>query len=216
MIRIVIIEDLPMVLEGLRLIINSDKDFEIVKEYANGKQFTNDLDNIEADIVLTDIDMPVMNGITATKIALTKKPELKIIALSMYDDKKFYYEMVSAGAKGFILKQEPTDELKKAIREVYNGESYFSNDILRSVIIEMSGIEKEITEEKKNLLELSEREVDILQLICKGLNNKELAEKLFVSSRTIELAKTMLMKKTGTSNNAGLIIWAIKNKIVTI
>ncbi|MFC2106806.1 response regulator [Bacteroidota bacterium] len=216
MIKIVIIEDLPIVHEGLKLLINKVKDFEIVGEYFNGKDFTSDIKSINADIILTDIDMPIMDGIAATKLALSLKPDLKIIALSLHDDRKYYYEMVTAGAKGFVLKQSPSKDLENAIREVHNGGNYFSEDLLRTVIIEMQGIEKEIINEKMELLKLSEREIQVLNLICQGLTNKELAEKLFVSLRTVESIKSKLMDKTNTRNNAGLIIWAIKNKIVAV
>lgn len=216
MIKIVIVEDLPLILEGIKLLINQVEDFEIVGEYSNGQELIDDLKNIEADIILTDIDMPVMDGISATKIALSLRPNLKIIALSMYNERKFYYEMITAGAKGFVLKQSPSRDLETAIREVYNGGNYFSSELLRTVIIEMQGIEREIVREKKELLKLSERENEILSLLCQGLTNQELADKLFVSLRTIESAKSKLMEKTNTKNNAGLIIWAIKNKIVEV
>ena len=216
MIRIVIIEDLPIVLEGIKLLINNIKDFQIVAEFSNGKEFTDNMQSIATDVVLTDIDMPVMDGITATKIALSLNPELKIIALSMYNDRKYYYEMVTAGAKGFVLKQSPSNKLETAIREVHNGGNYFSEELLRSVIIEMQSIESILVEEKKKLMKLTDRESQILTLICQGLTNKELAAELFVSVRTIESTKSRLMEKTNTRNNAGLIIWAIKNKIVTV
>jgi len=216
MIKIVIVEDLPMILEGLKLLINKVKDFKIVGEYSNGKEFTDNISSIQADIVLTDIDMPVMDGITATKLAQSLRPELRIIALSMHNDRKYYYEMVTAGAKGFVLKQSPSKELEKAIREVHGGGNYFSEELLRTVIIEMQGIEQEIVQEKKELLKLTERESKILNLLCQGLSNQELADELFVSLRTIETTKTRLMQKTNTKNNASLIIWAIKNKIVII
>jgi DNA-binding NarL/FixJ family response regulator len=216
MIRIVIIEDLPIVLEGIKLLINKVKDFEIVAEFSNGKEFTDNLHSITTDVVLTDIDMPVMDGITATKKALSLNPDLKIIALSMYNDRKYYYEMVTAGAKGFVLKQSPSEKLETAIREVHKGSNYFSEELLRSVIIDMQSIENQIIAEKKKLLRLTDRESDMLNLICQGLTNKELANELFVSVRTIESTKSRLMEKTNTRNNAGLIIWAIKNKIVTV
>ena len=216
MIRIAIIEDLPIVLEGIKLLINNIEDFQIVAEFSNGKEFTDNLHSIHADIILTDIDMPVMDGITATKIALSLNPELKIIALSMYNDRKYYYEMVTAGAKGFVLKQSPSNKLETAIREVYGGGNYFSEELLRSVIIEMQSIESLLVDEKKKLMKLTDRESDILKLICQGLTNKELANEIFVSVRTIESTKSRLMEKTNTRNNAGLIIWAIKNKLVTV
>lgn len=216
MIRVVIIEDLPIILEGIKLLINNVDDFEIVGEFPNGKAFVDTILSIEADIILTDINMPVMDGITATKLAMSLRPELKIIALSMYNDRKFYYEMITAGAKGFVLKQAPARDLEFAIREVFNGGNYFSPDLLRTVIIEMQGIEKELIKEKKELLKLSERETEILEFLCQGFTNQELADKLFVSLRTIETIKSRLMRKTNSKNNAGLIIWAIKNKIVMI
>ncbi len=216
MIRIAIIEDLPIVLEGIKLLINNIEDFQIIAEFSNGKEFTDNLHSIHADIILTDIDMPVMDGITATKIALSLNPELKIIALSMYNDRKYYYEMVTAGAKGFVLKQSPSNKLETAIREVYGGGNYFSEELLRSVIIEMQSIESLLVDEKKKLMKLTDRESDILKLICQGLTNKELANEIFVSVRTIESTKSRLMEKTNTRNNAGLIIWAIKNKLVTV
>ena len=216
MIKIVIVEDLQMILEGLKLLINKVKDFKIVGEYSNGKEFTDDIMSTEADIVLTDIDMPVMDGVTATKLAISLKPDLKVIALSMYNDSKYYYEMVTAGAKGFVLKQASSKDLEVAIREVYSGGNYFSQDLLQKVIIEMQSLEQEIVKDKIELLKLTERETEILKLLCRGLTNKELAEKLFVSIRTIETTKSRLMQKTNSKNNAGLIIWAIRNKIVTI
>lgn len=216
MIKIVLIEDLPLILEGLKLLINRVKDFNIIAEYSNGKEFIDNLNSIEPDIILTDIDMPVMDGIQATTLALSLKPNLKIIALSMHTDRKFYYKMVTAGARGFVLKQSPSKELETAIREVHTGGNYFSPELLRTVIVEMQGIEEEIIKEKKELLKLTDRETEIMHYLCLGLSNKEIADKLFVSLRTIETTKFRLMQKTQTHNNAALIIWAIKNKIVSI
>ena len=216
MIRIVIIEDLPLILEGIKVLINQIVDFKVVAHYANGKEYIENMHQAETDIVLTDINMPQMDGITTTKIAFGKDPELKIIALSMHNDAKYYYEMITAGAKGFVLKQASVEELETAIRDVYNGGSFFSSELLQGVIMEMQGIEKVLVDEKKHLLKISDRECDLLQLICKGYTNKQLAEALLVSVKTIESNKAQLMKKTSTINNAGLIIWAIKNKVVII
>ncbi len=216
MLKIVIVEDLPMMLEGLKLLIERVKDFRIVAEYTNGKEFMDNLHSNTADIVLMDIDMPVMDGIEATRMAVSLVPDIKVIALTMYNDRKFYYKMVTAGARGFVLKQSPSNELETAIREVYQGGNFFSPELLRTVIVEMQGIEKEILQEKKDRLKLTERETQILQLLCQGLSNNEIAEKQYVSLRTVETTKSRLMQKTITRNTAGLIIWAIKNKIVSI
>lgn len=216
MIKITIIEDLPIILEGIKVLINKIDDFEVVSEFSNGKEFIDNLSNIDTDIILTDIDMPVMDGITATKIALSSFPDFKIIALSMHNDSKYYYEMITAGAKGFVLKQASVEDLETAIREVNNGSNFFSKELLHGVIMGMQNIEQEIVKEKKEHFHLSERETQLLQLICQGMTNKELAEKLFISVRTVESTKAKLMQKTYTKNTAGLIIWSIKNKIVNI
>ncbi|TRX70632.1 response regulator transcription factor [Carboxylicivirga sp. M1479] len=216
MIKIAIVEDLPMIQEGLKLLINSVDDFEIIAEYSNGKEFTDDLLNLDVDIVLMDIGMPVMDGIDATKLAVSLRPEMKIIALSVYSDRKYYYSMVTAGAKGFVLKQSTPDELEEAVREVHHDGNFFSPDLLHSIIVNIHGLEEEIVQDKKDLLNLTEHQVNLLELICQGLTNQELAKKMFVTLATIESNKRRLMNKTNTKNNAGLIIWAIKNKVVTI
>jgi DNA-binding NarL/FixJ family response regulator len=216
MIKILIVEDMPIVREGIRLIIGKISNLLIVGEYSNGKEFIDNLSTIDADIILMDIDLPEMDGITATKIAHSLRPELKIIALSLLNDRKYYYEMITAGAKGFVLKQAHSKELENAIIEVYTGGNYFSPELLRTIIIEMQGIETAIVEEKKQLLNLSQRDTEILRYLCQGLTNQELADKLFVSLRTIEAAKSRLMQKTFTKNNAGLVTWAFRNKVVSV
>jgi DNA-binding NarL/FixJ family response regulator len=216
MIRIVIIEDLPLILEGIKVLINQIDDLEVVGEFQNGQEFIDALPEVDADIILTDINMPVLDGVAMTKLALVHDPEMKIIALSMYNDAKYYYEMITAGAKGFVLKQASVEELETAIREVHNEGSFFSQELLHGVIMGMQTIEKELAAEKQNLLKLSDREVQLLELICQGKTNKQLAEALHISVKTVESHKAQLMKKTKTANNAGLIIWAVKNKVVLI
>lgn len=213
MIRIVIVEDLPIVLEGLKVLINGIEDFQICGEYQNGKLFLNELSTINADIVLTDIDMPVMDGITTTIEAIKRQPDLKIVALSMHSDRKYYYDMVTAGAKGFVLKQSQLSELETAIREVHRGNLFFSPELLRGIILDIENLDTEKISVQERF-DLSDRELEVLNLICQGLTNKELAERLLVSIRTIENNKSKLMQKSQTKNTASLIIWAIKNKIV--
>lgn len=216
MITITIIEDQPIILEGIKVLINQVNDFEVVQEYPNGTEFIEHIDAVASDIILTDIEMPGMNGVTLTKRALITHPDLKIIALTMYNEQKYYYEMITAGAKGFVLKQASIEDLETAIREVHKGGNYFSKELLHSVIVGMHGLEKELAEEKKELLNITEREMEMLTCICQGLTNKELADKLFVSVKTIESNKAKLMQKTNTKNTAGLIVWAVKNKIVKL
>ncbi|MBS2099466.1 response regulator transcription factor [Carboxylicivirga linearis] len=211
MIRILLVEDHSIVREGIRLIINKIGDFVIVGEYANGLEWINNLDKVQADVVLCDIDMPELNGIEATKQALADQPQLKVIMLSMHPESDYYYDALLAGAKGFILKQSSSSDLEKGIRKVFNDQTFFSEELLYRAVID-----KETIREKNQKIELSDDERKLLGNICKGYSNKQLADKMFVSVKAIEKQKSKLMRKTDTNNNAGLIVWAVKNKVVNI
>jgi DNA-binding NarL/FixJ family response regulator len=165
-------------------------------------------------VVLMDIEMPIMNGIDAAMEAKIKKPQIKIIALSMYSDQKYYYEMIKSGVSGFVLKEASTTELEKAIRDVNAGMGFFSPKLLQQVIIHIPELEHK--QRVINDLQLSEREIDVLKLICKGLTNQEISDKLYLSPKTVESHKSKLMKKTTTRNTASLIIFAIKNELIEI
>jgi DNA-binding NarL/FixJ family response regulator len=216
MIRIVLIDDLPIVLEGIHLLLNQIPDFKVVAEFKNGKEFLNNINKLEFDIVLTDIDMPEMNGLTLTKTLIKNYPDIKIIALSMYSDTKYYSEMINYGAKGFVLKQSSISELEIAIRNVYDGGSFFSKDLLQDVIFKLNNKEPNLISNNNQEINITEKETEILKYICNSLSNKEIAEKMFLGIKSIENSKTKLIEKTGAKNNAGLIIWAIKNKIIEI
>lgn len=214
MIRIVLVEDHRLFREGVKKLLSGIDDFRIVAEYSTGKEYTENLFDIETDIVLMDIEMPEMGGLEATQLSKFKRPGVNIIALSMYSDQKYYYEMIRAGVSGFVLKEASPEELEKAIRDVHNGMGFFSPELLHQAIIQGSNQEKKNTITEK--LKISARELEILELICKGLNNSTIAEKLFLSPRTVESHKARLLRKTGTNNSAELIIFAIKNDLVRI
>lgn len=216
MVKIVIIENLPIVLEGIKLLINHIKGFEVVAEYRSGRDFINDIDKYNDEIVLTEIDLPLMDGIEITKLALTTHPNLKFIALSRYSDQSYYYEMIISGAKGFVFKQSSVEDLEIAIQEVHNGSHFFSKKLLHNVILGMQNFERRIAKEKIDLIKITDRDIKLLEFICLGYSNKQVSESLFLSIKTVESNKSKLMKKTKTRNNAGLIIWAIKNDIVEV
>jgi DNA-binding NarL/FixJ family response regulator len=216
MIKIVITDDMPIVLEGLRLLLGRIPDFSIVGEYQNGKELVDHAAASDADIFLTDIDMPVMNGIDATKQIISKDPDKKIVALSMHSDRDNYYKMIKAGARGFVLKHSSVHELEEAVRTVYEGKNFFSNELLHNVIVTFSNTDETQKNEDKIMSGLTPKELSFFRLVCQGLTNKELSEKLFVSIKTIESYKTRLMSKTETRNTSGLILWAIKNKVIEI
>lgn len=166
-----------------------------------------------ADVVLLDIDMPVMGGMEAAQRALSLMPELKIITLSMHDDEHYYFAMVSAGVKGFLLKSCGIEELSAAIHVVADGGSYFSQELLQGLV----GILKTTLRPDEDSADaLSGRELEIVLLICRGLSNQEIADRLFISKRTVDKHRANIMAKTGSKNTANLVVYAIKNRLVEI
>jgi DNA-binding NarL/FixJ family response regulator len=167
--------------------------------------------NCPADIALMDINMPEMDGVEATRRGLKICPALDIIALSMYGEEEYYYKMVEAGAKGFLLKDSDISEVKEAILAVKKGGSYFSQELLYHVIQKIK-----IRETESKMANLSKREKEILFKICEGNSNMEIAETLFISKRTVDKHRANLLSKTNSKNTASLILFAIRNKLIEI
>jgi len=211
-IRVAIVEDHEIFRNGLQTILNKIDQVKIVASAANGKDFLDFIKNIEADIVLMDIKMPVMDGIDATRKSLEIKPDLKVIALSMFGDEEYLQKMIQAGAKGFLLKNITRKDLSRAIDVVFNGGNYYSEELLgfftRKYI-------QEVHPEHDDL-QITKREMEVLQLVSEGLTNQEIADKLFISKRTVDGHKNNLVVKTGSKNMVHLLVYAIKNKLVKI
>ena len=155
-----------------------------------------------------------MDGIEATEITSEKHPEIKVIALSMFSDQEYYHKMISAGVKGFLLKEAGIDELELAIKSVCNSRPYFSQELLRNIIVNMSA--PKVTAPGKDPYQLTKREEEVLKLICRGYSNKEISDMLFISQKTVEGHKSNLMIKTNTKNTINLMLFAIKNHLVEI
>jgi DNA-binding NarL/FixJ family response regulator len=210
-IRIIIADDHQLFRNGLKILLNSFPDFEVTGEASNGAEFLKLLNTIPADIALMDINMPEMDGIEATRKGLSLYPELKIIALSMYGEEEYYYKMVDAGVKGFLLKDSDISEVKEALITVSKGGSYFSQELLYHVIQKIKHREHE-----SKTANLSKREKEILAKICEGLSNQEIADTLFISKRTVDKHRANLLGKTNSKNTASLILFAIRNKLIEI
>lgn len=211
--EIIIVDDHLIFRQGLKSLITSENIASVVGEASNGKEFLQLLSQLKPDLVLMDIDMPHMNGMEATQKALEMIPDLKIIAFTMFGDEEYYYKMIDLGVKGFILKSSGINELEKAISEVMIGESYFSNEVLRKII---SNLGRKNNSKPNENASLTTRELEVLQQICLGLNNEEIAQKLFISPKTIKSHRSNLLEKTGCKNTPALILLAIKNKWVEL
>ena len=210
--KIILVDDHTLFRNGLRILLNNLKNFQVVGEAANGEEFIDLLDQVTADLVLLDIDMPVMDGIEAAKIALQKFPGLKIITLSMYGEEDYYYKMVDAGVKGFLLKNSDMNEVKNALETVYDGGNYFSSELLQTLVSSL----RTSTKTKEPHIDLSEREIEILILICQGLSNQEIADQLYISKRTVDKHRANILEKSQCKNTAQLVMYAIKNQLVEI
>jgi DNA-binding NarL/FixJ family response regulator len=206
-ISVAIVDDHQLFRNGLKFIIENEDDMEVVIEASNGKQFLNFLQNLKPEVVLMDINMPELDGVETTRRALEIYPDLHIIVLSMYDDVEYYNTMIDLGVKGFILKDIDNDELADALRKVYNGGSYFSQELLLRLI------KNKPTEDG---IDLTKREKEVLELICKGYSNMQISEELFISQRTVERHRSSLLFKTNSKNSVSLVVFAIKNNLVKI
>jgi DNA-binding NarL/FixJ family response regulator len=210
-IKIIIADDHQLFRNGLKMLLEASPEFEITGEASNGEEFLRILRNCVADIALMDINMPEMDGIEATRKGIKLCPSLAVIALSMYGEEEYYYKMVDAGAKGFILKDSDISEVREAILTVRKGGSYFSQELLYHVIQKFKHRESETKSAN-----LSKREKEILFKICEGFSNQEIAETLFISKRTVDKHRANLLGKTNSKNTASLILFAIKNKLIEI
>jgi len=210
-ISVYLVDDHSLFREGLKLLLSNLDYIDTIYEAENGQEFIDGLAKNHVDIVMLDIEMPVMNGIQAAQKAKEIAPGIKIIALSMYSDENYYLSMIEAGACGFLLKNSNFQEVEKAITDVCNDKSYISIEILNNILKQP---------QKTGLInvneELTERENEILLLICKGLTNNEIADRLGLSKRTVDKHRENLLQKTQSKNTANLVIYAIKNGLMKI
>lgn len=210
-IRIIITDDHALFREGLKLLLSRTDYIDEIFEACDGKELLDNYKKINADIIFLDIEMPNINGIEAAKQILDENPETKIIALSMYSDENYYKPMIVCGVKGFVLKNSDFTEVQDAIVAVLKGETYFSKEILNSLVKNLSSNQKKSKEE-----DLTNRESEILSLICKGHTNSEISEILNISKRTVDKHRENILLKTETKNTAELIIYALKKGLVQI
>lgn len=211
--RILLVDDHKLIRDAIKTYIENDDEFEVVAEAGNGQEALVLLKSVEVDVVMMDIQMPVMDGITCAKEIKTLYPEIKILALSMLNDNQFITQMGAAGALGYILKNSGEEEIKKALRKVYKGELYYSAEV-QETVMQHKFKSGSIRSHKLVVdLPLTSREKEVLRLIIKEYTNQEIADELFISPRTVDAHKRNLLEKTGSKNIAGLVLYAIEKNL---
>lgn len=214
--KIILVDDHEIFRNGLKQLLHSIGGIKIIAEATNGEEFLQVIEKHSPDIVFMDINMPKLDGIDATEKVLEKYPDLKIIALSTFGDNEYFNKMLNAGVRGYMLKNSRKNDFMDALEAIHKNDDYFySNELLLNYSKNI--INKQVeTIEREKLPKLSKREEEILELVCMGKSNEEIAEKLFISKRTVENHKTNLIQKTETGNTVNLVIYAYKNKLVSI
>lgn len=216
MIRVLIADDHTLVQSGIAELVKSISDFDVIGTAQNGKVAIELTDIFNPDIILMDVDMPMMNGLEATIQLKKSHPLVKIIILTMHGDPSLIKRMMEIGANGFLLKNSDREEFETALKRVAEGKTYFSGDAAQAVITGENLTPGNFTVSADSLLfsKLTEREREILKLIAQGLSNKEIGNELFISHRTVDSHRTNLMKKLQVHNSATLIKLAVSNGLV--
>ena len=213
-IRILLADDHPLVRSGLIKLLEPFKEFIIIGEASDGEEAVAMTKKLEPDVVVIDLSMPKLSGVEATKIIRKNFPSAKVLVLTMYDNEEYVYQILKSGAGGYMLKNSGRDELAAAIRAVARGDRFFSPRV--SEIVMESYLRK--SEGRNNLpmtdddLPLTKREREILDYIADGFNNSQIAEKLFISARTVETHRTNIMQKLDIHDAANLVRFALSKK----
>ena len=212
--RIILVDDHSLFRNGLRGLLERNEGFRVVGEASSGEEFLSLLEqeSFAADIVFMDFSMPGLDGAQTTERALARRPDLRIITLSMFGEESYYSRMVEAGARGFLLKDSDIGDVLEAIAAVMGGGSYFSPRLLSALTGRMHAREHDELADDQ----LSSREREILVAVCRGLSNQEIADELFISKRTVDKHRANILEKTGCKNTASLVVYAIRNGIVDI
>ena len=213
MVRIALVDDHTLFRRGLKMLLASCPDFEVVAEASSGEEFLELLDAARPDVVFMDYSMGGINGAETTERALVRVPDLKVISLTMFGDNAYYSRMAAAGAKGFLLKDSEFDEVVEAVNTVCDGGTYFSALLLESISQSLR-----VTQSAGSYGQdaLSDREIEILVGICQGLSTQEIADKHFISKRTVDKHRANILEKSGCKNTASLVFYAIKNGLVEV
>jgi DNA-binding NarL/FixJ family response regulator len=217
-IKIALVEDQQLFRESLAALLERIPEFELLAVCENGRVFMDTLATLPVvpEVVLVDMDMPEMNGVQLTEALHKQRPDMKVVVLTVYNQERFMVKMVEAGASGYLLKNCGTEEVLNAIRQVHSAGYYFNEFFMNAMKNSAKYKTSAIRDFNHIPVELTEREKEVLLLICQELTNIEIGEKLFISARTVDGHRNNLLAKTGARNTAGLVVFAVTNNLLQI
>jgi DNA-binding NarL/FixJ family response regulator len=214
-IKLAIADDHKIFRNGLKATLEDCVDFDLVLEASNGRQLLGMLVSTVPDVILMDIKMPEMDGIQTTAVVKQQYKNIKVLALSMFNEDKYIVDMMKAGASGYLLKNAEPEEIIEAISTVYEKDYYFNEHLSVTLIKQLAGNNLHGTS-AISLVDFNEREIEVLKLVCQEYSNQEIADKICLSVRTVEGYRARLFEKTRSKNLVGLVILAVKTGIINV
>lgn len=212
-IRIAIADDYKIYRDGLKVGLAEDKNLQVVLEADNGEELLNGLEKANPDVILMDLKMPILDGMEATKEVRKRFENMKVLVVTMYDDDKFIIHLMEMGANGYLLKNAESEEIRKSIYSVYENGYYF-NDVVNKALLKKLVLKRNFKPSFNQDIDFTERELEVLKLICEEKTAAEIGKEIFLSPRSVEGIRQKLIEKVGVRNTAGLVMFALKNGIV--
>jgi len=214
-IKVLVVDDHTIVRDGICAMLALVGDMEVVGEAENGSEALNMVKELEPDVVLMDIAMPIMGGLEATRRIRREFPRTKVLVLTQYDDKEYVFPVIKAGASGFISKVAASSELASGIRSVYRGDSFLSPQVAKLLVEDYQyGVSGQVMHDPYE--QLTDRERDVLKLLAEGHTTQEIADQLVISPKTVEGHKTNLMGKLGIHTRVDLVKYALRKGIISV
>jgi DNA-binding NarL/FixJ family response regulator len=213
-IKIAIADDYKIYRDGLKVGLAADDNMVVVLEADNGEDLLNGLEKSKPDVIIMDLKMPIMDGMEATKEVRKKFSDIKVLVVTMYEDDKFIIHLKENGANGYLLKNADSDEIRKSIYAVHENGYYF-NDLVNKALLKKLVMKRDFKPSFNQDIDFTERELEVLKLICEEKTATEIGKEIFLSPRSVEGIRQRLIEKVGVRNTAGLVMFAIKNGIVT-
>jgi two-component system invasion response regulator UvrY len=211
MIRVLVVDDHKLVRNGLRMILESAEDIEVIGECESGEEALEQAPKMNPDVVLIDIMMPGMGGVDASKNLRKKLPKTEIVVVSAMSQDAFSFSLQEVGVRGFVSKSSNEDEMIEAVRQVMQGKIYMSRDVAQQLALTKTSGDK-----AASLADLSERELQVLLMVVKGMRVNDISEKLFLSPKTVSTYRQRMMDKLGVNNDVELTYWALRHQIVEL